>query len=86
MFVIEDEWHAEPQRGEFKSLEEAIDELRRRTQIPWNTEPNLAPCMSWRTCGRNYEIIEYDTTHTPWEVISTKSVLEIDAKGVRWKI
>jgi hypothetical protein len=56
MFVIEDELHAEPQAGEFRSLADAVAELKRRALVPWDQEPNRAPCDGWRTCGRSYEI------------------------------
>jgi hypothetical protein len=85
MFKIEDERHAEPQAGEFPSFEEAIAELRRRASVPWDRDPNVAPCANWRNCGRNYEVIEYDDSVRPWRELTRKSVLEIDAQGVRWR-
>ena len=83
MFVIEDERHAEPQ-GKYVNLEEAVVELRRRSRIPWDEEPNQAPCMSWRTCGRAYELIEYDDTQEPWKKLRSLFALEISAAGVEW--
>lgn len=83
MFALEDEQHAEPQ-GEFASRGEALDELRRRAAIRWDESPNACPCLSWRTCRRLYEIIEYDTSVMPWMAITRTSVLEISATGVRW--
>jgi hypothetical protein len=83
MFVIEDESHAEPQ-GEFATAEEAVAELRRRSLLPWDEAPNVAPCMSWRTCGRRYEVIEYDTSSTPWREIQRQAVLEVSASGAVW--
>jgi hypothetical protein len=82
-FVIEDELHAE-HHGEFTTFNDAVRELRRRAQIPWDREPNQAPCQSWRTCGRSYEIIEYDDIQTPWRELRRKSALEISAEGVVW--
>jgi hypothetical protein len=84
MFVIDDEFHAELQDGEFHSLDEAVVELRRRATLPWDQPPNLAPCTNWRTCGRKYVIIEYDTSTTPWQELERTEYLEIDANGVRW--
>jgi hypothetical protein len=81
-FVIEDERHAEPQ-GEFKSFGEAVAELRRRATIPWNEAPNQAPCTSWETCGRSYEIIEYDCASRPWKELNRVSALEVSAEGVK---
>lgn len=85
MFVIEDGWHAEPLNGDYQTWDDAMDELRRVATIPWDQEPNRAPCTGWRDCGRKYEIIEYDTSATPWKFITRHSVMEIDAKGVRWE-
>src|SRR6185436_11639562 len=65
MWMIEDEAHAEPQ-GEFESLDSALAELRRRAGMPWDAAPNVAPCTSWRTCGRRYEVVEFDTAESPW--------------------
>jgi hypothetical protein len=83
MFVIEDEIHAEPQ-GEFATRGEAFEELKRRAAIPWNEAPNLAPCMSWQTCGRNYDLVEYDVAATPWKKINRERILEVSATGVKW--
>jgi hypothetical protein len=84
MFVIEDELHAEPQ-GEFESYEDALDELRRRAAMPWDRPPNVAPCTSWRTCGRTYEVVEYDARQTPWRELQRVLVLEMSAAGARWE-
>jgi hypothetical protein len=83
IIIIEDERHAEPQ-GEFASIEHAVAELRQRAKIPWDQPPNLAPCMSWQTCGRAYEVIEYDNTSTPWKELRRLAVLEVSASGVKW--
>jgi len=80
---IEDELHAEPQ-GEYPSLDEAMAELRRRASIAWDESPNVAPCSSWRTCGRNYEIVEYDDTQMPWKELRRVPALEISASAVVW--
>jgi hypothetical protein len=68
MWMIEDEAHAEPQ-GEFDSLDNALGELRRRADMPWDVAPNVAPCASWRTCGRRYGVVEFDTAESPWREI-----------------
>lgn len=85
MFIIEDDLHAEQQDGEFESLNAAIAELERRAGIPWDAPPNLAPCMSWRTCGRKYVVIEVDDTQAPWKEVSRIEVLDISADGVKWR-
>jgi hypothetical protein len=84
VFIIEDEQHAEPQAGEFVSMAEAVLELKRRAALPWNQPPNLAPCANWRTCGRTYEVIEYDTSTTPWKELSRSPQLKVSASGIQW--
>jgi hypothetical protein len=83
MFLIEDELHAEPQ-GQFASFEQAIAELKRRSIVPWDQEPNCAPCANWRACGREYVIIEYDDSGVPWKELRRVAILEVSAAGVRW--
>jgi hypothetical protein len=83
MFVIEDELHAEHVGG-FASRTEAIDELKRLAGLPWNEVPNVCPCTSWRTCGRHYHLIEYDTSRTPWTQISRVPFLEVSAARTSW--
>ena len=84
MFKIEDERHAEPQAGEFATFKAAVAELRRRAQLPWNEAPNVAPCTSWETCGRNYEIGEYDDSKRPWLELARTPALEISRDGAKW--
>jgi hypothetical protein len=83
MFAIEDEAHAEL-IAEFETREEAIHELRRRSEIAWDQPPNVAPCTSWRTCGRRYELAQYDTSTSPWREMQRSLVLQISANGVGW--
>jgi hypothetical protein len=83
MFVIEDEIHAE-HHGQFSSFDEALAELRRRATIPWHEPPNMAPCMSWRTCERAYLILEFDDSSTPWKELRRVPVLNVSASGVKW--
>jgi hypothetical protein len=84
VFIIEDELHAEHQGGEFLTFADAIAELERRAAIPWDETPNLAPCKRWRTCGRRYEIIEFDMTVEPWRELRRFPALSIRAKGIEW--
>jgi hypothetical protein len=84
MFIIEDESHAEPQIEEFHKFEDTFDELKRISKIPWNEIPNRCPCTNWQNCGRNYQIVEYDTTQTPWKELQRKNILTITAKETTW--
>jgi hypothetical protein len=85
MFVVEDEAHSEP-RGEYSTLEDAMAELRRRAALPWDAAPNLAPCTSWKSCGRRYEVIEYDADQAPWRELRRFLVLEVSASGATWAV
>lgn len=84
MFIIEDEIHAEHQKGEYTTYREALAELHKRAKLPWDKPPNVAPCKSWRTCGRRYVVIEYDTSQQPWIQLQRKAVLNISADNVTW--
>jgi len=83
MFVIEDARHAE-WCGQFPDFKEAIAELERRAEIPWDQVPNLAPCMNPISCGRGYEVVEYDESLLPWKELRRFAVLEVSASGVKW--
>jgi hypothetical protein len=81
-FAIIDDAHCEAQGEPYSQREEAVAELKRRATIPWNEEPNRAPCRNWSKCGRRYVIEEYDDTES--DLISRVLMLEISAKGVEW--
>jgi hypothetical protein len=83
MFVIEDEIHAE-HHGQFRTFDEALAELRRRAKTPWDEAPNEAPCISWPTCEREYVILEFDDSNTPWKELRRVPVLNVSASGVKW--
>ena len=82
-FVVEDQSHAE-RVGEFETIAEAWAEVNRLSRIPWDEPPNVAPCQSWRNCGRDYEIIEYETSAIPWIEVKRYVGLEVSAQGVTW--
>ncbi len=85
IFVIEDDLHAEL-CGEFATFEAALEELRRRAGIPWNVPPNQCPCTSWRTCARDYVVIEYNNASVPWRQVKTTPALAVSADGAHWDI
>ena len=84
LFVIEDETHSE-QCSKHATLEEAVARLKQLAALPWNEQPNMAPCTSWRTCSRRYEVVEYETGSHPWKERRRIPALEISAKGVSWE-
>jgi len=83
VFLIEDEIHSADQ-GRFATRADALAELKRLALIPWDNEPNLAPCTSWKTCGRDYVVIEYDDSNGGWHELSREMVLRISALGIEW--
>ena len=85
MFMIEDEAHAE-QLGEHDDRAAAISRLHQLSELPWDQPPNVAPCRSWQTCGRRYELVEYDTATTPWRLLTCTPAMNISAGGVEWLI
>jgi len=56
------------------------------TLSSWNQPPNLAPCASWESCGRNYEVVEFDTSGGSRSVLGVTPVVSIDRDGVRWAL
>jgi hypothetical protein len=80
---IEDLSHSEG-LGEFSTFQDAVLELERLASIPWDQAPNRAPCTSWRSCGRRYEVIIYDDATEPWSLIEQVPMLEISASAVNW--
>ena len=66
LFRIEDELHAESMDGDFDFFQAALAEVRRLAATSWGEAPNIAPCQSWQTCGRHYEIVEYDISTQPY--------------------
>ncbi len=83
IFVIEDEFHAE-ELGKHLDKDAAMADIREWSKRPWDAAPNRCPCTSWRTCGRDYVIIEYDTAGSPWTKVARHRVLSISAGGVIW--
>ncbi len=83
MVYIEDDMHCE-QQGPYDTFEQALAELRRRSTIAWDSPPNRAPCTSWRTCSREYHVVEYDERSKPWRLLRNVHVLDVSAKGVGW--
>jgi hypothetical protein len=86
IFAIYDMIHLEssPQRDHFESLDEALAEVLRRAQLPWDQYPNIAPCREWATCGRECVIREYRTGHQPWKLVRVVPVVSLSAAGVTW--
>ena len=83
-FIIEDELHAEQRDGVFGDRGAALAELRRLAELPWDGEVHRAPCTSWRTCGREYWLVEYDDSFDPWRIVASDLVLMVSAEGVKW--
>jgi hypothetical protein len=84
-FVVEDETHAEC-CGTFSTFAEAMSELQSRSRVAWDAHPNVCPCTNWKTCGREYSIVEFDISTEPWRERSRTPVLAISSSGVEWNV
>lgn len=83
IFAIEDEHHCEL-GASFATEREALAELERLATLPWDAQPNRAPCTSWEDCGRRYVLVEYDDSGTRWRQIRYTEMLDISARGTHW--
>ena len=86
-FFIEDTVHAEG-AGPYEDIESAWLELERRAAIPWDEPPNLPPCTEWRTCRREFIIVEKtaEGSQPRWYAggASVTPILTISESGVEW--
>ena len=83
MFVIEDRTHSD-WMGEFQTIGEAISELSRLRTIAWDEPPNRCPCSRWKTCRRDYDLIEFGTASTPWHPLRRVPALSVSSAGATW--
>jgi hypothetical protein len=56
-YIIENTSHAE-QQGEYESFNDALNELKKRSNIAWDKEPNACPCVSSSACSSVVEIMK----------------------------
>ena len=82
-FVIEDAIHLDWHES-FASLDAALERVRRLARTPWSKPPNRAPCIGWETCGREWEILDYDVSETPWQLRARIPALAISRDGATW--
>jgi hypothetical protein len=83
IYQIEDTNHAEI-IGTFDTFENALTELTNIYNIPWNTSPNICPCLNFETCGRDYEIYEYDNSTMPWKYLNSIFICSIYKDKYKW--
>lgn len=82
-FVIEDDLHAELM-SKHSTFTEVLTELYRLSCIPWDQAPHKAPCTHQQSCGRKYEIVEYDISFQPWKELKRTRAFEINVDGILW--
>ncbi len=82
-FVIEDDFHAEPIGEPFGNVGEAVAELLRLGDLPWDRTPNRAPCVGWDACGRDYWLIEYEGDAS-WRCRRRLFVMRMGSGGAHW--
>ena len=83
-YIIEDEFHCE-YIWEFDILEDAISELKKLSVTKWMEWRNRPPCTSWKTCVRDYLLMEFsDTTKSPWKQERRENIFSINENGIKW--
>ena len=83
-FVVDDDLHSEG-ISTHDSYAEALAKIESLSLLPWDQEPNAAPCTNWRNCGRRYEIAEYMVNDSnQWEELNRTRILELSAAGTIW--
>lgn len=84
VFAVDDDTHSEAM-SKHDTFEEALAEIKRLATLPWDSEPNMAPCANWRNCGRRYDIVEFEmSSNERWRERSRTPILEVNADGVFW--
>jgi hypothetical protein len=82
-FAINDSIHLD-QEGTYRSIDAALARLRQLARQPWDAAPNRAPCSSWESCGRDWEILEYEVETIPWQLRETIPAVSISRDAVTW--
>lgn len=85
-FDIEDEMHGEPQRLNFETYNDAYNQLKIWSDIPFGTPPNICPCTNSENCKRLYSIVKYNNNSMSKKEIERIEILEVAKSGVRWLI
>jgi hypothetical protein len=78
LFVVEDEFHAEPV-GTFPNREEALSFVGRLRADP-QAQKYKAPCSSWRTCRREYSLAGVRGLHNALDALGPEALFAIDFK------
>lgn len=84
VILIQDDRHAELQKTEYRTFQEAVEELKTCAAIPFDQPPNRCPCTGWRTCGREYSIQEFEKSGPPWRLLRYVPVVKVLKAGVGW--
>lgn len=73
-YIIEDEFHAEHiLNKEFDSFQDALNEIKSYSKIPWDLAPNKCPCQSWESCHRDYIIIPIEKPEDSTLILTVSS-------------
>ena len=79
-FVLEDDIHAE-YIAEFDTFDSALKKAEELAALPWDDEQNKCPCSSWKTCERQYDIVEFQVIGDNWGEINRTEVFKISSAG-----
>lgn len=81
-FSLFDEIHCE-HVDSYPNFADALAEVARRCELPWDASPNRAPCRSWKTCGRKYQIREY-ASKTSSTLLGSCDICDVNSTGIAW--
>jgi hypothetical protein len=60
-------------------------ELNRLALLGWGDLANRAPCAGWRTCGRRYAVVEYESAGADRGTERSRAlVVEMRESGLTW--
>jgi len=83
MFFIIDDDHQD-MLGEYTSLDFGLAELYRLAGIPYDEDPNRAPCTSWAGCGRAWTL--YDDRVGRGVDLRVVATLTTSQSGHEWSV
>ena len=84
IFVLEDNVHAE-HVGEYELFNDALEKAKELYLIPWDKEPNKCPYLSWKTCGREYRIVNFEVVQDKWNELARSEIFSISSSKKEWK-
>ena len=71
-YLIEDDFHADSLGETYSTLEDALAEVHRIINLPFEQEPHSPPCTSWRQCQREI-VIKRSSNTARWPQVGSSA-------------